>query len=62
MWWTQTVSGSPTDASDSELLATRYHECSVVGLYNTEGPHSSLDKKTPDEIYFATLPAIKQAA
>jgi hypothetical protein len=23
---------------------------------------TSLDKKTPDEFYFATLPAIKQAA
>ena len=24
--------------------------------------HSSLDTKTPDEFYFATLPAIKRAA
>jgi putative transposase len=31
-------------------------------LYNTKRPHSSLDKKTPDEFYFATLPAIKRAA
>jgi putative transposase len=31
-------------------------------LYNTARPHSSLDKKTPDEFYFATLPAIKRAA
>jgi len=33
-----------------------------IKLYNTERPHSSLNKKTPDEFYFATLPAIKQAA
>ena len=31
-------------------------------FYNARRPHSSLDKKTPDEFYFATLPAIKQAA
>ena len=30
--------------------------------YNTCRLHSSLDKMTPDEFYFATLPAIKQAA
>jgi putative transposase len=33
-----------------------------IKLYNTERPHSSMNKKTPDEFYFATLPAIKQAA
>jgi putative transposase len=33
-----------------------------IDFYNTERPHSSLDKKTPDEFYFATLPAIKRAA
>jgi putative transposase len=26
-----------------------------IGFYNTSRPHSSLDKKTPDEFYFATL-------
>lgn len=31
-------------------------------FYNAARPHSSLDKKTPDEFYFATLPATKQAA
>ena len=31
-------------------------------FYNTARPHSSLDKQTPDEFYFATLPAIEQAA
>jgi putative transposase len=33
-----------------------------INFYNTERPHSSLDTQTPDEFYFATLPAIKQAA
>ena len=33
-----------------------------IDFYNTRRPHSSLDKKTPDEFYFATLPAIKRAA
>jgi putative transposase len=36
---------------------TRY-----LDFYNSARPHSSLDKQTPDEFYFATLPAIKQAA
>ena len=33
-----------------------------IDFYNAQRPHSSLDKQTPDEFYFATLPAIKQAA
>ena len=33
-----------------------------IDFYNARRPHSSLDTKTPDEFYFATLPAIKQAA
>ena len=31
-------------------------------FYNAVRPHSSLDTQTPDEFYFATLPAMKQAA
>ena len=31
-------------------------------FYNAVRPHSSLDTQTPDEYYFATLPAMKQAA
>ncbi|MDN7486493.1 MULTISPECIES: integrase core domain-containing protein [Burkholderia] len=31
-------------------------------LYNRKQPHSSLADQTPDEAYFATLPAIKSAA
>ena len=33
-----------------------------ISFYNTARPHLSLDKKTPVEFYFATLPAIKRAA
>ncbi len=33
-----------------------------IDFFNTARPHSSLDAKTPDEFYFATLPAIEQAA
>ncbi|WP_429555246.1 IS3 family transposase [Paraburkholderia sp. MM5477-R1] len=33
-----------------------------LNLYNQKRPHSSLADQTPDEAYFATLPAIKSAA
>jgi putative transposase len=33
-----------------------------IELYNTCRPHSSLDRKTPDEFYFASLPAMRKAA
>jgi putative transposase len=33
-----------------------------LNLYNQRRPHSSLEDRTPDEAYFATLPAIKLAA
>ncbi|WP_425195007.1 IS3 family transposase [Paraburkholderia kururiensis] len=33
-----------------------------INLYNQKRPHSSLEDRTPDEAYFATLPAIKSAA
>ena len=33
-----------------------------IDFYNARRPHSSLDRKTPDEFYFATLPAMKNAA
>ncbi|MCA8003499.1 IS3 family transposase, partial [Burkholderia metallica] len=32
-----------------------------IELYNRKRPHSSLADQTPDEAYFATLPAIKSA-
>jgi putative transposase len=33
-----------------------------INLYNQRRPHSSLEDRTPDETYFAKLPAIKLAA
>ncbi|WP_174989166.1 integrase core domain-containing protein [Burkholderia lata] len=33
-----------------------------IDLYNWKRPHSILKDQTPDEAYFATLPAIKSAA
>ncbi|MDR6504245.1 transposase InsO family protein [Burkholderia ambifaria] len=33
-----------------------------IEMYNRKRPHSSLADQTPDEAYFATLPAIKSAA
>jgi putative transposase len=33
-----------------------------IEFYNTRRPHSSLNRKTPDEFYFASLPAMKKAA
>jgi putative transposase len=33
-----------------------------IDFYNSRRPHSSLDKKTPDELYFATLPQLRVAA
>lgn len=33
-----------------------------IGFYNSHRPHSSLDKSTPDEFYFATLPKLETAA
>jgi putative transposase len=33
-----------------------------IEFYNSRRPHSSLDKKTPDEFYFATLGQLRAAA
>jgi putative transposase len=33
-----------------------------IGFYNSSRPHSSLDKSTPEEFYFATLPKLKAVA
>ena len=42
------------------------HACAslarFIDFYNARRPHSSLDRKTPDEFYFATLPVMKKAA
>lgn len=32
-----------------------------IGFYNSGRPHSSLDKLTPDEVYFNSLPALPKA-
>ena len=34
----------------------------IDGFYNAKRPHSSLDRKTPDEAYFNPLHTIQQAA
>ena len=33
-----------------------------LDFYNSRRPHTALDKKTPDEFYFASLPALPKAA
>ncbi len=33
-----------------------------IGFYNSRRPHSSLDKSTPEEFYFTTLPKLKAVA
>ena len=33
-----------------------------IQWYNTQRPHSSLQDQTPDEAYYAKLPAMKEAA
>lgn len=43
--------------NDARLRLGRFIE-----FYNMRRPHSSLGAKTPDEFYFASLPAIQQAA
>ena len=43
--------------SDAKAALTRY-----IAFYNSDRPHSSLDKKTPDEFYFATPPQQRAAA
>ena len=43
---------------EARSLLGRY----IDGFYNTKRPHSSLDRKTPDEAYFNTLLAIPLAA
>ena len=44
------------------VSAARAGIARYIAFYNTRRPHSSLDKMTPDEFYFATLPAIDRAA
>ena len=44
------------------VSAARAGIARYIAFYNTRRPHSSLDKMTPDEFYFASLPATEQAA
>src|SRR6266850_4726608 len=46
----------PKDATDKEARAPRSRGRSVVVLYNSRRPHSSLDGMTPDQAYFTPLP------
>lgn len=42
--------------SDARASLTRY-----IDFYNTRRPHTALDRRTPDEVYFQSLP-LAQAA
>jgi putative transposase len=42
--------------------AARAALSSYFAFYNARRPHSTLDGKTPDEFYFASLPATRKAA
>jgi len=44
------------------VSAARAGLARYLDFYNTRRPHSSLDGRTPDEFYFASLPATRKAA
>jgi putative transposase len=44
------------------VSAARADIAEYLGWYNTHRPHSSLQRATPDEMYFAGLPKLKLAA
>ncbi len=44
------------------VSAARAGLSSYFAFYNARRPHSSLDGKTPDEFFFASLPATRKAA
>jgi putative transposase len=44
------------------VSAARAGLARYLDFYNTRRPHSSLDGRTPDEFYFAWLPATRKAA
>ena len=46
----------------NSVSAAKAGTARYIAFYNARRPHSSLDKMTPDEFYFATLPAIDAAA
>ena len=46
-----TVYASPTPVSDSRAGIGKY-----FNLYNRRRPHSSLKRKTPDQVYYSQQP------
>ena len=42
--------------------AARFHLAAYFDFYNARRPHQSHDGRTPDMVYFATLPTMKEAA
>ena len=44
------------------VSAAKMDVAQFIDWYNTERPHSSLDDRTPDQAYWARLPALQQAA
>jgi len=44
------------------VILPRGDGCPPFSNCNSRRPHSALDKKTPDELYFASLPALPKAA
>jgi putative transposase len=44
------------------VSAARKHLAAHFNFYNDRRPHQSHDGRTPDMVYFATLPAMKEAA
>jgi putative transposase len=44
------------------VSAARKHLGAYFDFYNARRPHQSHDGRTPDMVYFATLPAMKEAA
>ena len=46
----------------NSVSAARHNLASYFEFYNARRPHQSHDGRTPDMIYFAALPAMKEAA
>ena len=44
------------------VSAARLNLAAYFEFYNARRPHQSHDGRTPDMVYFATLPAMKEAA
>lgn len=42
-------------------MKSQWRQSAKADGYNSRRPHSSLDGKTPDQVYFNTLPQIKAA-